>query len=134
LNLHYLESGRGPAPWDVARAATICPPLPMLSHAARPTGVGRAFGLHEAMDTIGAIVGPLAVAAALHFEQGSQTSLAMLLIPALLRFSGGVVRWRRPPPNYLRPFHACGLDPFTRSPAARIACSVHPDDEVRWVQ
>src|SRR5713101_7715693 len=42
----------------------------MLSHAATRTGAGWAFGLHEAMDTTGAIIGPLAVSAALYFGQG----------------------------------------------------------------
>ncbi len=56
----------------------------MLSHAATRTGAGWAFGLHEAMDTTGAIVGPLAVSAALYFGQGYNTSFAMLVVPALL--------------------------------------------------
>jgi MFS family permease len=262
----------------------------MLSPAATRIGVGWAFGMHEAMDTTGAIVGPLAVAAALYFGRSYQTSFAMLLIPAVLsmfvllvarsqfpdpqhleaiepirqpralserfslfsvaaaligagyadfsllayhfgktalvapflipvlysiamiaaaaaaltlghwfdrvglvvhfpvtvisaqaaplaflggaalvtpgtillairnrsprvgdasghrlsgaaraprdclwivphRFWVGVVRWKRPPRNHLRPFHSCGLGPFTRAAAARLACSVRPDDE-----
>jgi len=56
----------------------------MLSHAATRTGAGWAFGLHEAMDTTGAIVGPLAVSAALYLGQGYNTSFAMLVVPALL--------------------------------------------------
>src|SRR6266496_237756 len=54
----------------------------MLSHAATRTGAGWAFGLHEAMDTTGAIVGPLAVSAALYLGQGYNTSFAMLVVPA----------------------------------------------------
>src|SRR6266700_2755489 len=56
----------------------------MLSHAATRTGAGWAFGLHEAMDTTGAIVGPLAISAALYFGQGYTTSFAMLVVPAIL--------------------------------------------------
>jgi MFS family permease len=56
----------------------------MLSHAATRTGAGWAFGLHEAMDTTGAIIGPLAVSAALYFGRGYTTSFAMLVVPAVL--------------------------------------------------
>jgi MFS family permease len=56
----------------------------MLSHAATQTGAGWAFGLHEALDTTGAILGPLAVAAALYLGQGYKLSFAMLAVPALL--------------------------------------------------
>lgn len=56
----------------------------MLSHAASRTGAGWAFGLHEAMDTTGAIIGPIAISAALYFQQSYRVGFAMLLIPALL--------------------------------------------------
>jgi MFS family permease len=56
----------------------------MLSQAATRTGAGWAFGLHEAMDTTGAIIGPLAVSAALYFGRGYTTSFAMLVVPAIL--------------------------------------------------
>src|SRR6266702_7804926 len=56
----------------------------MLSHAATRTGAGWAFGLHEAMDTTGAMIGPLAISAALYFGQGYTTSFAMLVVPAIL--------------------------------------------------
>lgn len=56
----------------------------MLSHAATRTGAGWAFGLHEAMDTTGAVIGPLAVGAALYFGHGYSTSFAILIVPALL--------------------------------------------------
>jgi MFS family permease len=56
----------------------------MLSHAATRTGAGWAFGLHEAMDTTGAIIGPLAVSAALYFGKGYTTSFAILVVPAIL--------------------------------------------------
>jgi len=56
----------------------------MLSHAASQTGAGWAFGLHEAMDTTGAILGPLAVSAALYFGQGYKVSFGMLVVPAVI--------------------------------------------------
>jgi len=56
----------------------------MLSHATQRIGRGWGFGLHEAMDQIGAILGPLIVALVLYVKGGYRTSFAILLIPALL--------------------------------------------------
>lgn len=56
----------------------------MLSHAGSSIGAGWAFGLHEAMDQIGAVAGPLIVAFILHRRGGYRTSFAWLLVPALL--------------------------------------------------
>jgi MFS family permease len=56
----------------------------MLSHATSEVGRGWGFGLHEAMDQIGAIAGPLIVALVLYLRGGYQTGFAVLLIPALL--------------------------------------------------
>lgn len=39
----------------------------MLSHATREIGRGKGFGLHEALDQIGAVLGPLTVAGVLFF-------------------------------------------------------------------
>jgi MFS family permease len=55
----------------------------MLSHAASQTGLGWGFGLHEAMDQIGAIAGPLLVSAVLYLKYDYSTAFAFLLIPAL---------------------------------------------------
>ena len=74
----------------------------MLSHAASRTGAGWAFGLHEAMDTTGAVLGPLAVSAALYFGQGYKVSFAMLLVPALLSITVlPVARRQFPAPHEL---------------------------------
>lgn len=59
----------------------------MLSHAAAQMGRGWGFGVHEALDQIGAILGPLTVAAVLYFEGSYQVSFAVLLVPALLALS-----------------------------------------------
>lgn len=59
----------------------------MLSHATERIGSGWGFGLHEAMDQIGALLGPLIVAAVLYFKGGYRYGFALLLIPALLALS-----------------------------------------------
>jgi len=56
----------------------------MLSHATVGVGRGWGFGLHEAMDQIGAMLGPLIVAAVLYFKGTYQSGFAILLIPAIL--------------------------------------------------
>ncbi len=56
----------------------------MLSHATREMGRGWGFGLHEAMDSTGAMLGPLIVAAVLYSRGSYQTGFAFLLIPAVL--------------------------------------------------
>jgi MFS family permease len=55
----------------------------MLSHAAGHVGLGWGFGLHEAMDQTGAVVGPLLVSVVLYFQQGYRLGFAILLLPAL---------------------------------------------------
>lgn len=56
----------------------------MLSYATTSLGRGWGFGLHEAMDQIGAITGPLLVALILYFQGSYQASFAFLLLPAIL--------------------------------------------------
>jgi MFS family permease len=57
----------------------------MLSHATKEIGRGWGFGLHEAMDQIGAVLGPLIVASVLYFRKGDyKTGFGILFIPALL--------------------------------------------------
>ncbi len=62
----------------------------MLSYATSQTGRGMGYGLHEAMDQIGAITGPLVVAGVLWLRIGTRTDVAayqsayaLLLFPAL---------------------------------------------------
>ncbi len=59
----------------------------MLSYATKETGRGWGFGLHEAMDQIGAIIGPLIVSGILYYQGSYQMSFAMLLIPAICALS-----------------------------------------------
>jgi len=80
--------------WEIAAALMIAERMgkairnpsrdTMLSHATQNIGRGWGFGLHEAMDQIGAILGPLFVAGILYFGGGYRVSFAILLIPALL--------------------------------------------------
>lgn len=76
----------------------------MLSFAARGVGAGRAFGLHEAMDQIGAIAGPLIVAGVLHWRGGYRESFAVLLVPALIALAVlAAARQAFPRPQELEP-------------------------------
>lgn len=56
----------------------------LLSYATREVGRGFGFGLHEALDQIGAILGPLVVAGAAFAGEGYRTGFAWLLAPAIL--------------------------------------------------
>lgn len=56
----------------------------MLSYATHQTGRGWGFGLHEAMDQIGAVTGPLFVAGAIFAGNGYRVAFAALFFPALL--------------------------------------------------
>jgi len=56
----------------------------LLSHAALRIGQGFGFGLHEALDQLGATMGPLAVFSMLFFQQGYRGGFAILAIPAVV--------------------------------------------------
>lgn len=59
----------------------------MLSYATKNIGSGFGFGLHEAMDQIGAILGPLFVSYILYYQGSYTLSFGMLLIPAICALS-----------------------------------------------
>ncbi len=65
----------------------------MLSYAAFRLGLGWAFGLHEAMDQLGAMAGPLLMALAVQLGLGYRGSFAILLAPALACLS--LLWWTR---------------------------------------
>ena len=66
----------------------------LLSHATAVTGRGRGFAVHEAMDQVGAFVGPLAVAAMLVFFGGDyQPTFALLALPGVAVL--GLLLWLR---------------------------------------
>ncbi|HAR39398.1 MAG: MFS transporter [Bacteroidetes bacterium GWD2_45_23] len=59
----------------------------MLSHATSAVGHGKGFGIHEALDQIGAVTGPLIVGAVYYFSGSYHKSFAILLIPAIIAIS-----------------------------------------------
>lgn len=74
----------------------------MLSYATKETGRGWGFGLHKAMDQIGAIAGPLVISTVLYYKGTYQTSFALLLIPAICALSVlSVARFLYPSPQDL---------------------------------
>ncbi len=80
--------------WEVAAALIVAERLgkairtpardAMLSHATAEVGRGWGFGLHEALDQTGAVLGPLMVAAVLYIQGSYRFAFGMLLLPALL--------------------------------------------------
>lgn len=56
----------------------------MLSHASQRMGMGWGFGVHEAMDQIGAMSGPLLITIVLFFQNSYRIGFATLFIPALI--------------------------------------------------
>jgi predicted MFS family arabinose efflux permease len=56
----------------------------MLSHATKQVGRGWGFGIHEAMDQIGAILGPLFTSLVLYLKLGYREGFTLLAIPAVL--------------------------------------------------
>jgi MFS family permease len=74
----------------------------MLSHAGQKIGMGWGFGLHEALDQTGAMVGPLIIAAVFYFEGGYSLAFAILSIPAILALTTlAFARWVYPHPEQL---------------------------------
>jgi MFS family permease len=55
----------------------------LLSHATAQVGRGWGFGLHEALDQIGAVIGPLALSAVFLLQGGYRNGFALLLLPAV---------------------------------------------------
>ena len=73
----------------------------MLSHAAKDMGgAGWAFGLHEALDSTGAVLGPLIAALVLFLHGSYRHAFAWLLLPALAAMATLLVaRARYPQPQ-----------------------------------
>ncbi len=81
----------------------------MLSHAAKEVGTGKAFGIHEAMDQIGAVAGPLGVAGVMYVFGGYRLGFGWLVIPAVAAMAV-LFRTRRlyPDPRRLEAAAAAG--------------------------
>lgn len=112
INLLAVPSLALAGRWEMAAALVVLERLgkalrtpardAMLSHATSITGRGWGFGLHEAMDQVGAVLGPLVVAGVLYFGGGYRTGFAILLVPALLALSVLLAaRWLYPRPQDL---------------------------------
>ncbi|CUJ03266.1 Arabinose efflux permease [Achromobacter xylosoxidans] len=72
----------------IGRAIRNPPRDVMLSHAAQNIGgYGWTFGVHEACDQLGAMLGPLAMAGVLAFHADYQLAFAVLAIPATLNLA-----------------------------------------------
>jgi hypothetical protein len=69
----------------------------MLSQAKADVGGGRAFGMNESLDALGATMGPLVMAAAIAWRGNHRDGFAMLLISALLCLALLVVTRRHYP-------------------------------------
>jgi MFS family permease len=87
----------------VGKATRNPPRDAMLAHAASEIGYGTAFGIHEALDQFGAMLGPLAVAGILAYGAGGyRLAFAVLAIPAALCLAlVGVARLIYPRPQEL---------------------------------
>lgn len=77
----------------------------MLAHAAKDMGgAGWAFGLHEALDSTGAVLGPLIAALVLFLHGGYRHAFAWLLLPALAALATlAIARGKFPQPQELDP-------------------------------
>ncbi len=86
----------------IGKGIRVPPRDAMLSYATQRMGRGWGFGLHEALDQIGAITGPLIVAAALYFRDGYRTGYLLLILPVFLALSTlGIARLLYPRPQDL---------------------------------
>lgn len=65
----------------------------LLSHAAAATGRGRGFAVHEALDQLGAVAGPLLVAAILATTGSYRAALLALAVPGAVAL--GLLVWLR---------------------------------------
>ncbi|MFA6119004.1 MAG: MFS transporter [Parachlamydiales bacterium] len=66
----------------LGKAIRVPPRDAMLSYATKQIGRGLGFGIHEALDQIGAIIGPLAITILLFFKESYRFGFAILAIPA----------------------------------------------------
>jgi MFS family permease len=109
-----------PGPWTVAllvalerlgKAVRSPAKATILSFAAAEVGEGKGFGIHQALDQIGAVLGPLVVGAVLLWRgedvSGYQWAFGLLIVPAAITMTTLLVARRRyPDPRVLAPPHA----------------------------
>lgn len=68
----------------IGRATRNPPRDVMLAQAGGSMGIGWAFGINEGLDQLGALVGPLAVAALLAWRHSYSLAFAVLAVPAVM--------------------------------------------------
>ncbi|EKD70928.1 MAG: hypothetical protein ACD_46C00327G0007 [uncultured bacterium] len=74
----------------------------MLSYAGERMGMGWGFGLHEALDKFGAMLGPLLIALILFYHTSYQASFAYLFVPAFVALMVlAIARFYFPHPQHL---------------------------------
>jgi MFS family permease len=81
----------------------------MLAHASAELGRGYAFGLHEALDQVGAMTGPLLIAATLALGGDYRLAFGLLAVPGAFALLA------------LTRLHARAPDPLAWEPAARVS-------------
>lgn len=89
----------------------------ILSHAAHQVGRGWGFGIHEALDQVGAVAGPLAFAASLALLGGYEEGFALMAIPFVLLVAALGLAWMRiPDPVSLEKglFNEDGVENYSR--------------------
>jgi Major Facilitator Superfamily len=89
----------------VGKATRNPPRDAMLSHAANQMGYGWGFGVHEALDQLGALIGPLALALILALKHNDyKLAFASLAVPAVIMLALlAVARLVYPRPQDLEP-------------------------------
>ena len=110
----------------MGRAIRSPPRDAMLSHAAGQTGLGWGFGLHQALDQTGAVLGPLIVSGVLFLGDDYRAAFAVLLAPALTSIVLVLAaRWLFPRPRdfELAPpaLDVAGLSPIFRTYLVAVA-------------
>lgn len=68
----------------IGKAIRTPPRDVMLSYASERIGRGLGFGIHKALDQVGALLGPLMIAAILFFQGSYRVGFAAMIVPALL--------------------------------------------------
>jgi MFS family permease len=78
----------------------------ILSYATKAVGRGWGFGIHEAMDQIGAFIGPLAFSAVFLLHGGYRTGFGIMVIPALMTVAMlALARGKVPAPEQMEQAH-----------------------------
>jgi MFS family permease len=91
----------------------------ILSYATKQVGRGWGFGIHEAMDQIGAVIGPLAFSAVFFLQGGYRTGFGIMLIPALMTVAMlALARGKVPAPEQLERAHHVVSDRGGKLPSA----------------